>query len=223
MPEPLRLALTVPPPVEPISLAEAKAFLRVDVSNDDALIGSLVTAARDACERFTGRALVAQTWTLFRDDWPGGARMGAHLTEGPQTGPVATARGTVLEIPKPPLLSIEHVKIYDDADTATVWPTSNYLTDTASEPGRLIVRAGAALPEATRTAAGIEIRFVAGYAPDDSASPIDLVANIPGGLVEGIRRATAYLYENRGECGTDEAAALSEASLLWRPYRVMRL
>ncbi|HEX9790848.1 MAG TPA: head-tail connector protein [Kiloniellales bacterium] len=223
MPEPLRLALTVPPPVEPISLAEAKTFLRVDISNDDALIGSLVTAARDACERFTGRALVMQTWTLFRDDWPGRARADAHLTEGAQTGPFAAARGAVIEIPKPPLLSIEHVKTTDDADTATVWPAGNYLVDTASEPGRLIVRAGAALPEAARTANGIEIRFVAGYAPDESVSPSDLLANIPGGLVEGIRRLTAYLYEHRGDCGADEAAALSGATLLWRPYRVMRL
>jgi uncharacterized phiE125 gp8 family phage protein len=223
MPEPLRLALTVPPPVEPITLAEAKAFLRADVSNDDALIGSLVTAARDACERFTGRALVMQTWTLFRDDWPGEARVDATLTEGAQTGPFAAARGKVIEIPKPPLLSIEHVKTYDDADTATIWPASNYFVDTTSEPGRLIVRAGTALPEAARTAAGIEIRFVAGYASDDSASPSDPVANIPGGLVEGIRRLTAYLYEHRGECGADEAAALSGATLLWRPYRMMRL
>src|SRR3989304_6240373 len=146
MPEPLRLALTVPPPVEPITLAEAKTFLRVDVSNDDALIGRLVTAARDACERCTGRALVMQTWTLFRDDWPGLARVDAHLSEGLRTGPFAAACGTVIKIPKPPLLSIEHVKTYDAADNATVWPAGNSLADTASEPGRLIVRAGAALP-----------------------------------------------------------------------------
>jgi len=201
MPEPLRLTLTAPPSVEAVTLAEAKAFLRVDISDDDALIAALVAAARGACERFTGRSLVTQTWTLFRDDWP----------------------GSVIEIPRPPLLSIVHVKTYDDTDTATVWPASNYLVDTASEPGRLIARTGAALPEATRAAAGIEIRFVAGYAPDESVSPSDLVGNIPGDLLEGIRRLVAYLYENRGECGADEAAALSGATLLWRPYRMMRL
>ncbi len=223
MPEPLRLALSAPPAVEPITLAEAKVFLRVDLSNDDALIGALVTAARDACERFTGRALVAQTWTLFRDDWPGVARADGQLSEGTQTAPAVATRGAVVEIPRPPLLSVVHVKTYDDTDTATVWPADNYLVDTASEPGRLIARAGAALPEATRTAAGIEIRFVAGYAADDSGSPTDPAGNIPGGLVEGIRRLTAYLYEHRGDCGADEAAALSGATLLWRPYRVMRL
>ncbi|MHA1599899.1 MAG: head-tail connector protein [Alphaproteobacteria bacterium] len=202
MPEPLRLTLTAPPSVEPVTIAEAKAFLRVDISDDDALIAALVTAAREACERFTGRALVMQTWTLFRDGWPGRA---------------------AIEIPRPPLLSIVHVKIYDDTDTATLWPAGSYFVDTASEPGRLIARNGAVLPSATRTAAGIEIRFVAGYAPDESASPSDVTGNIPGDLVEGIRRLVAYLYENRGECGADEMAALSGATLLWRPYRVMKL
>ena len=202
MSEPLRLTLTAPPSVEPITLAEAKVFLRVDISNDDALIAALVTAAREACERFTGRVLVTQTWTLFRDDWPGRA---------------------AVDIPRPPLLSIVHVKTYDDTDTATVWAANNYLVDTASEPGRLIPRTGVALPEVTRTAAGIEIRFVAGYAPDESGSPSDLVGNIPGGLVEGVRQLVAHLYENRGDCGADEAAALSGATLLWRPYQVKRL
>ncbi len=202
MSEPLRLTLTAPPSVEPITLAEAKVFLRVDISNDDALITALVTAAREACERFTGRVLVTQTWTLFRDNWPGRA---------------------AVEIPRPPLLSIVHVKTYDDTDTATLWAASNYLVDTASVPGRLIARNGATLPVATRVAAGIEIRFVAGYAPDESGSPSDLVGNIPGGLIEGVRRLVAYLYENRGDCGADEAAALSGATLLWRPYQVRRL
>ncbi len=223
MAEPLRLILTVPPPVEPVTLAEAKGFLRVDIGNDDALIAALVTAARGACERFTGRALVTQTWTLFRDDWPGTAGAVNGVLDGARSGPFVTGRGAAIEIPRPPLLSVVHVKTYDDADTATVWPASNYLVDTASEPGRLIARTGAVLPETTRAAAGIEIRFVAGYAPDESASPSDLAGNIPGDVVEGIRRLVAYLYENRGECGADEGAALSGATLLWRPYRIMRI
>jgi uncharacterized phiE125 gp8 family phage protein len=202
MSEPLRLTLTAPPSVEPVTLAEAKAFLRVDTGDDDALIAALVTAAREACERFTGRSLVTQTWTLFRDDWPGRA---------------------AIEIPRPPVLSIVHVKTYDDTDAATVWPSSNYFVDTVSQPGRLIARAGVAWPKVARTAASIEIRFVAGYAPDESGSPSDLTGNIPGGLVEGIRRLVGYLYENRGECGADEANALSGAALLWRPYQVRRL
>lgn len=42
----------------PISLAELKAFLRVTVSDEDALLAGLARAAADMCEAFTGRALL---------------------------------------------------------------------------------------------------------------------------------------------------------------------
>ena len=48
---------------EPISLAETKAQLRVDGSDDDALIGSLILAARQHVEDYTGLVLVPRTIT----------------------------------------------------------------------------------------------------------------------------------------------------------------
>lgn len=46
--------------VEPITLADAKLHLRVDEDADDILIGALIAAARDYCERETGIALTNQ-------------------------------------------------------------------------------------------------------------------------------------------------------------------
>jgi uncharacterized phiE125 gp8 family phage protein len=45
-------------PVLPVALAELKAFLRISVSDEDALLAGLVRAAADLCEAFTGRALI---------------------------------------------------------------------------------------------------------------------------------------------------------------------
>lgn len=45
-------------PALPIALAELKAFLRISVSDEDALLAGLVRAAADLCEAFTGRALI---------------------------------------------------------------------------------------------------------------------------------------------------------------------
>lgn len=42
----------------PVSLAELKAFLRVTVSDEEALLAGLARAAADMCEAFTGRALL---------------------------------------------------------------------------------------------------------------------------------------------------------------------
>lgn len=45
------------PPL-PVALAELKAFLRISVSEEDALLAGLVRAAAALCEAFTGRALI---------------------------------------------------------------------------------------------------------------------------------------------------------------------
>lgn len=45
-------------PALPIALAELKAFLRISVRDEDALLAGLVRAAADLCEAFTGRALI---------------------------------------------------------------------------------------------------------------------------------------------------------------------
>jgi len=52
------------PGEEPVSLAEAKAYARVDGGDEDALVSALVAAARLHVESLTGRALVSQTWRL---------------------------------------------------------------------------------------------------------------------------------------------------------------
>lgn len=48
-------------PALPIALAELKAFLRISVSDEDALLAGLVRAAAELCEAFVGRALIART------------------------------------------------------------------------------------------------------------------------------------------------------------------
>jgi uncharacterized phiE125 gp8 family phage protein len=48
-------------PMLPVALDELKAFLRISVSDEDALLAGLVRAAADICEAFTGRALIERT------------------------------------------------------------------------------------------------------------------------------------------------------------------
>ena len=48
-----------PTQAEPVSLAEAKQQLRVEFSEDDALIQGYITAAREICEGFLNQPLVA--------------------------------------------------------------------------------------------------------------------------------------------------------------------
>jgi hypothetical protein len=63
------------PAVEPLSLAEAKAFLRVEHADDDDIVTALVAGARIQVEAQTRRALVAQSSRLIRDVWPTDGRI----------------------------------------------------------------------------------------------------------------------------------------------------
>ena len=53
-----------PPESEPVTLEQAKGFVRVDTDADDALLSLLITAARQEAEAITGRALGESTWAI---------------------------------------------------------------------------------------------------------------------------------------------------------------
>lgn len=53
---------------EPITLSEAKSYLKVDYSDEDTLIGLLITGIREQVEEFTGLGLAAREIEYFDDD-----------------------------------------------------------------------------------------------------------------------------------------------------------
>lgn len=131
--------LLAPPAVEPISLAEAKAYLRVEHDADDAVIGSLITAARSHVEAMTRRALISQTWRLVRDAWPAGGRL--RLAMGP-------------------LQAIVAIRSYDDAGAAHLHDAAAFVADRAA---LAIAAPPFAIPLAGRRSAGIELDLRLGY------------------------------------------------------------
>lgn len=220
MTEPLRLTLVTAPAVYPVSLNEAKAHVRVEDDQviEDATVTAQIATAAEACERFTGRALISQTWTLHRDEWPTAWQAGPGTNwDGVREGAISdlSSAARALELPKPPLQQVIHVKTYDDQDNAVVLPATSYFVDAASEPGRIVLRNGAAVPAITRTANGLEIQFVAGYGDD----PHD----VPEQLRLGMLHLIAGLNENRGDSPIGAVITQSGAANLWRPYRVLRI
>jgi len=215
MRESLKLTLVTPPAALPLTLDEARQHLRLDDADsfDEALIAALTRTVMQAAERYTGRALMTQVWDLHLDRWPASQATEA-LWEGIRIGADRPPRARAVTLPRPPLQGVVHVKTYDEADAATLWPAADYFVDTASTPGRLAARAGRELPLPGRAANGIEIRFTAGY----GAAPAD----VPAPLRQGMLRLLAELYEHRGE-DADSAFRNAGAERLWRPYRQVGL
>jgi len=194
----MTLQLVAPPAVEPVTLSDAKAFLRIGTDHEDNLIMQLIAAARQRVEAETCRALVSRTYRETLDAWDGPARIDASAC--------------LFRLPMPPLISVTSITIHDADNVGTVWDAANYVVDTASDPGRIAARSGG-FPRPGRAVAGIEIVFVAGYGAGAD--------DVPDALREAVLRLTADAYLNR-EGDSARFLPLAVQSLL-APYRRVRL
>lgn len=135
--------LTTPPSVEPVSLAEAKAQLRITHSDDDAFISTLIITARRLVELRCNLCLMPQSWSVFKDRWPD---------------------INMLALPLHPVQSVIDVKIYGDDDVAATLDPASYFLDSATRPARLVLRQNQIFPQPGRRANGIEVRVTTGFA-----------------------------------------------------------
>lgn len=187
------LKLITGPAVEPVTVTEAKAHLRVDFADDDTYIETLITAARMWVEEFTRRALVTQTWELVGDGWPAGDRIALPLGR---------------------LQSVTSITGTDEDGTATVVSSSSYVVDANGEPGRVVLKSSSAWPSTTVKPGGFAVRFVAGYG---------LAAAVPGPVKAAILLLVGHLYENREDVVVGLMATqvpMGARALLW-PYRIV--
>lgn len=135
------IKLITAPASEPISLSEAKLHLRVDGTDDDALITGMITAARRSAEARIDRALVTQTWELALDEWD-----------------------DEILLPMAPVQSITSIKYIDTAGVEQTLASANYSLYNNSILGHLVTPAyGVTYPTARTQREAIKIRYVAGY------------------------------------------------------------
>lgn len=187
--------LLTPPASEPVSLAEAKAFLRIEHDDDDGVIAALIAGARLHIEMQTRRATITQVWRLTRDVWP---------------------TGGVVPILPAPLQVLLAARVYRSDGGADVIAPENFTVDAIPAPGRLGFTRGA-LPAPERVGGGIEFDVVVGYgdAPED----------VPQPLRQAILLLAAHWYENRAliSASGEVASVPSSVLALIAPYRVVSL
>jgi uncharacterized phiE125 gp8 family phage protein len=132
--------VTTAPAEEPVSVTEAKAQLRIDGSDNDTLITSLIKACRDEAERFMHRAFVTQTITMKLDSFP----------------------STICPV-RSPLISVTSIKYIDTAGSEQTLDSSYYTVDTYSEPARIVEAYGKTWPSTQSTINAVEVVYVAGW------------------------------------------------------------
>ena len=146
-----KLVLKTGPASTPITLAEAKSFLRIDsdYDDDDNYITSLINVATGVVEEFTRRRLITQTFNIFHDEFPPYIDL--------QVGDVA---------------SVTHIKYYDESNVLQTLAPSNYDVDNKIRPGRIYQSEDGDFPNTFDGPNAVEVEFIVGGAASDIPAPI---------------------------------------------------
>lgn len=158
-----------PPAVEPVTLTEVKEFLRIDNTDEDTLLSSLIVAARNYAEDYQNRPLITQTWQLWLDDFPPHDCMPIRLKAG--------------------LQSVTSIKYYPDGGVETAFDSSYYIVDTSDYVGKIVLNEDYQWPsDNLRAANGVCVEFICGYG---------LAVAVPEMTKTAIKIWIDYHHENR--------------------------
>jgi uncharacterized phiE125 gp8 family phage protein len=163
------LSLATQPTSEPISLAEAKAELRVDIDDEDILIAGYITAARQYAEGATRRAFVEQTWDYTLDRFPLNA----------------------IKLPIQPVTSVTYVQYVDTAGNTQTFTygtspdTPKYDVFTDGPRTTIVPKYNLVWPDTRVHPNVVMVRFIAGY------------DTFPADLKRVLKLLVGHQYENR--------------------------
>lgn len=163
------LSLTVPsaPAVEPISLTEAKAYLKVDTTADNDFITGLIQAAREEVETYTSKRLVTQTIVEYFECFP---------------------RSTWFILAASPVQSVTSIQYYDTDNVLQTMSSGDYLLDGNSTPARIGLDLDATWPSTASRLKAVTVTYVAGYGN---------AAAVPLRIKEAMYLIIADWYDNR--------------------------
>ena len=159
------------PALEPVTLAEAKAHLRVDISDDDDLITAIIKAAREYCEEYLDRTLVHTQWTMRMDAFP-----------------------WEFKLPRPPMAqagttTVTSVTYTLETQATATLNTSEYRVDRNSTPGAIRTVYAGTWPGHLADANAVSVTWWGGYGADGTS--------VPAGIRAAMLMIIGSLYEHR--------------------------
>lgn len=178
------------PGEEPVSLDDARLHLRADPGDEDPLIRSLITAARQMCEGQLGRTLITTTWELVTDQFD-----------------------PALRLDWPRVQDVEFLAYMDAGEQRTLDPL-DYRLDNGNDASAawLVPARGRSWPRIDPDVNAVRVRYRAGYG--------DTAASVPQAIRQWILLHVAAMYEQREAVAPKDMRSLPFLAGLLDPYRV---
>ena len=188
----MSLTLVTAPEQEPLTLEEAKAQLRLDFDEDDALVRRLIIAARMWVEGQTKKALMTQTWDQTIDwCWP--VKFGLPW----------------IEFEKNPVTSVTSITYQSGASPQPTLNATQYTVVSREHSSYIAPAYGVSWPTPLSVPEAVTVRFIAGY------------TDVPEPLKHAVAMLVAHWYEQREVVvtGTIVATIPMGVEALISPYR----
>jgi uncharacterized phiE125 gp8 family phage protein len=185
--------LLTPPAFEPVTLIEAKDYLKIDHDDEDELIESLIRAARHLIEAASGQMLIHQTWRLTFSAWPVMGR---------------------LRLPLEPLDAIIAARVFDAAGVAQAINLAALTIDEVARPPAILTVGP--VPQPGRMVNGIEIDVRVGHGPSAADVPAPLRLAV-------LRLMAHWFENRGDATGERVSAMPGDVTALTAPWRRARL
>jgi hypothetical protein len=175
------------PAVEPVSLVQARQFLRLPDSYtaEDALLTGFIQAAREKGEILTARGLAKRTFVMVLDSHP-------YYTDTiqsqqayppdyfslPRYSTTLWNYSQMIKLPYSPVISAgPMLSIGPDGNTVSYYQDVDFILDRITEPSRIFPLPGNYWPADLYVANALEIPLLAGYDPDPTAIDTHTIAS----------------------------------------------
>jgi uncharacterized phiE125 gp8 family phage protein len=169
----MKAKMITPPAELPVTMIAAITAARADGAGLESDVEQAVRTYTDEAEFETQRAIISQTLQVKMHCFP-----------------------PIIELPRPNLLSVVHVKFIDQAGQQQTLDPQDYTVDTESEPGRLVPAPGKAWPATAKRVNAVEVRYIAGYGPTHANVPDAIKGFILRRVAEQFGQLSASLAES---------------------------
>lgn len=151
----MKTTLKTAPAAKALTIESVKDQLYIVSDWDyDEHINTLIDTATAHVEQYLCRKLITQTWYAYFDEWPS---------------------DDSLYIPFGNLQSVTSVKYTDTDEAITTFSSADYLVDTNSIPGRVVLKYGEVWPTTLLSPMNpIVVEFVTGYGATHASVPADI-------------------------------------------------
>jgi hypothetical protein len=155
--------------LEPVTLAEAKAHLRLQIPDDDWEVARLIDQSRRTAETMLRKTLLTTVYDWYLDQFPASAngyynRLIRLMGPNPQWLPNGAS---ILYVPNPPLVTVASIQYRTPTfEIVTVDPSIYYVSTGIGS--RIQPYSGHVWPVVTALIDSVIVRYTAGYPTADS-------------------------------------------------------